>query len=562
MGIESQQANDRSVAAEIRIPQPLRDDIESGKCLPFIGAGFSLNARLPTGLEMPAWPELTSQLASIGCLDANSSGPEVASEFEKRFGRVQLIEAIRRALHAGRAEPGNAHKPFAELPFDTIYTTNFDLLIEDAFTMVKRPFRSLVGELQMPFHGGPLTTSIVKMHGDLRHEEHVVVTQEDYDSYLDTYPIIATHLSALLITRTALFIGYSLSDPDFQHIRQVVRSRLGKFERMAYVLEFRAIGEPITDRFAENLHIITLRLEPEESKDAVLAAFLLEIQASIDLREGERFRAARPEVFEDLPPASLGGASRSKDASSLLASSSNLCFVMMPFRPETDHLYHSLIRPAIELNGLVALRADEIAATGSITEQIRVAIQQSRLCVADVSARNPNVLYEVGIAHALGKPTVLLTQEVNDLPADIHQFRYIQYHLDAPEAAKSSLERSIQHILGEDRLDEAERLIGSGMHRAAVAVLGILLEHSFRRLSERHATTLLRGRPQRPLGLGQSLRTLSDAGSVSADDIALLSEAIRIRNKAVHELEEPSGDDARLVLGAVRRFAQKYLTDG
>ncbi len=314
----------------IQIPRPLLNDIEAGKCLPFVGAGFSLNARLPVGKVMPAWPELTAHLASIGRLPPDSGGPAVASEFEKRFGRVQLIETIRKALHTGTAEPGDAHRAFAELPFDTIYTTNFDLLLEDAYTSIKRPFRSLVGELQMPFHGGPLTTSIVKMHGDLRHEEHVIVTREDYEKYLDSYPVIATHLSALLIRKTALFVGYSLSDPDFTHVRQVVRSRLGKFERMAYVLEFKAPEEPATDRLAENLHLITLRVEPGESKDGLLAAFFREVQVSIDAREAERFRAARPEVFEDVSVATLNATSRSGDASPLLTSSSNLCFVMMP----------------------------------------------------------------------------------------------------------------------------------------------------------------------------------------------------------------------------------------
>jgi hypothetical protein len=339
------------------------------------------------GKAMPAWPELTAHLASLGRLSVDPSGPVVASEFEKRFGRVQLIEAIRKALHTGTAEPGNAHRAFAELPFDTIYTTNFDLLLEDAFTAIKRPFRSLVGELQMPFHGGPLTTSIVKMHGDLRHEEHVIVTREDYERYVDTYPVIATHLSALLITKTALFVGYSLSDPDFNHVRQVVRSRLGKFERMAYVLEFKAPDELATDRLSENLHLITLRAEPGQSRDTLLAEFFREVQVSIDVREAERFRASRPEVFEEVPIATLDATSRSTDASPLLTSSSNLCFVMMPFRPQTDELYRSLIKPAIERHGRVALRADEIFAPGSITEQIRVAIQQSRVCVADVSGR-------------------------------------------------------------------------------------------------------------------------------------------------------------------------------
>ena len=547
---------------DMQIPQPLLDDIEAGKCLPFVGAGFSLNARLPKDRVMPAWPELTAHLASVGHIAVGFDGPTVASEFEKRFGRVQLIEAIRKALHTGAAEPGNAHKTFAELPFDTIYTTNFDLLLEDAFTSIKRPFRSLVGELQMPFHGGPLTTSIVKMHGDLRHEEHVVVSREDYDRYLETYPVIATHLSALLITRTALFVGYSLTDPDFQHVRQVVRSRLGKFERMAYVLEFKGVDEPSTDRYEDNLHMITLRVTPDQSRDSVLAAFFREVQLSIDVREAERFRAARPEAFEEVSSTTLEIASRSSDASALLTSSSNLCFVMMPFRQETDALYRNLIKPAIERHGLSALRADEIAMTGSITEQIRVAIQQARLCVADVSGRNPNVLYEVGIAHTLGKPTVLLTQDIDDVPFDLRAIRHIVYRLDVVESARAQLEKSIQYILGEDRVDEAERLVGAGMYRAAVAVLGILLEHSLRRLLERYANTVWSGRSQRPLGLGQSLRLLADAGLVSDDDLGLLKEAIIARNRAVHELEEPSGDDARLMLRVVRDFIQKYLGEG
>jgi len=203
----------------MNIPQPLLDDIVAGKCLPFIGAGFSSNAHLPNGLQMPTWPELTEILAKDAKVSPDCDGPFVASEYEKKFGHVQLIEAIRKALHADHAESGEAHKAFVELPFDTIYTTNFDLLLEDSYSLVRKPFRSLVGELQMPFHGGPLTTSIVKMHGDLRHEEHIIVTQEDYDSYLTDYPVIATHLSAMLITRTALFIGYSLSDPDFNNVK-------------------------------------------------------------------------------------------------------------------------------------------------------------------------------------------------------------------------------------------------------------------------------------------------------------------------------------------------------
>ena len=82
---------------------------------------------------------------------------------------MQLIESIRSALHTDRVEPGPTHTAFVQLLFDTIYTTKFDLLLEDSLLRARRPFRSIVGELQMPFHGGPLTTTVIKMHGDLRH---------------------------------------------------------------------------------------------------------------------------------------------------------------------------------------------------------------------------------------------------------------------------------------------------------------------------------------------------------------------------------------------------------
>lgn len=163
------------------------DDIEGGRCLPVIGAGFSLNAKLPAGQEMPAWAGLTRRMEEIAKIPPGLGGPAVASKFEKLFDRVQLIEAIRKALHADHAEPGDAHLAFAALPFDTIYTTNFDQLLEDASQRQRKPFRSIAGESQMPFHGDRLTSSIIKMHGDLRHEEHVIVTAEDYARYLDEY---------------------------------------------------------------------------------------------------------------------------------------------------------------------------------------------------------------------------------------------------------------------------------------------------------------------------------------------------------------------------------------
>ncbi|HST59983.1 MAG TPA: SIR2 family protein [Longimicrobium sp.] len=539
-------------------PQPLVDDILVGRCLPFIGAGFSMNAFLPNGGVMPDWGGLTRALASVAGVDPQLDGPTVAGAYERLFGRVQLIEAIRRALHSDEAEPGEAHTIFAQLPFDSVYTTNFDLLLETAYGQARRPFRSLVGEKQLPFHGGSLTVSIVKMHGDLRHEEHIIVTSDDYESYLEHYPIIATHLSALLITRTAFFIGYSLTDPDFRNIRDVVRSRLGKFERMAYVITFDATDEEIENRLDDRIHVISLSTESGLSRDMLLANFFKDVQSRLDVEAGTRFRAAHPATFEAIDASVLEESTRETDASALLASSSNLCFVMMPFRPGLDHVYADLIRPAAEALGLTVLRADEMSAPGAITEQIRVAIQQSRVCIADLTGKNPNVLYEVGIAHSLGKPTLLLTQEFSDLPFDMQGLRVIRYSDDLSDIlpVREVLERGLRIVLGEDRMDEMSRLIDAGSYRAAVAMLGVLLEHEMRSLLERKpvaSPVIIRYR-----GLGQTLKVLMEGGLIDPDDVQSLRKVVEIRNRAVHSLEEPSAADAFFVLDTVRGFYAKY----
>ncbi len=543
------------------IPQPLIDDIVGSKCLPFIGAGFSLNAKLPSDKKMPNWQGLTEALAADAGVSPQRSGPDVASAYERRFGRVQLIEAIRNVLHSDSVEPGDAHRGFASLPFDTIYTTNFDLLLEGAYELTRRPYRSLVGELQLPFHGGALSTSIVKMHGDLRHEEHIVVTKEDYDQFLERYPVISTHLSAMLITRTALFVGYSLTDPDFVHIREIVRSRLGKFQRMSYVIQFDQSDEDIEKMLDEHLHVINIRLPRDQSRTAALADCFRRIQEELDAHTAPRIRVAKPEIFEDIPQRKIKEASRSPDASMLLSSSSNLCFVLMPFEEPFNDIYHSIIVPALRRVGLEVMRADQILAPGSIMEQIRSVIQQSRLCIADLTGRNPGVIYQLGIAQTLGKPYLLLTQDMEDVPFDIHQSRVIQYdaQLTNSERVQTDLVRSAMAALGEDRLDEAERLIENGSVRAGVALLGVLLEQTFKYLlvTANLVDVRLRDSFSRGMTMGRMLNMLSEAKQISKDDRTKLRRAIEMRNRAVHELRDPDKLEALRVYEDITDFIQK-----
>lgn len=546
----------------MNVPTPLLEDIIAGKCLPFIGAGFSQNARLPDGHTMPDWPGLTKILAAATGPSRGLDGPQVASAYEHSFGRVQLIETIRQSLKSGLAEPGTAQQAFAQLPFDTIYTTNFDLLLEDANSIVRRPFRSLVGELQMPFHGGQVTANIVKMHGDLRHEEHMIITKEDYDGFLANYPVISTHLSAMLITRTALFIGYSLADPDFNHIREVVRSRLGRFQRMSYIIQFNQTRKRVESMLTEGLHVLNFSVGRNQVIDDMLAEFFRSVQEELDARAGKRLRASRPQVFEAMSEESVEAATRAPDASALLTSSSNLCFVLMPFGPPFDNVYRQLIHPVVLDAGLEVLRADEIYVPGPIMEQIRSAIQQARICVADLTGRNGNVLYELGIAQTLGKPVILMTQRMEDVPFDVSQYRTIVYDADDKGLlrARVPLQKAVQVVLGQDRLAEIDGLISAGMFRAAVAVLGVMLEHTLRALVTHFPTAdaITTVRSPQMLTMGRMLDLLHKGGVIDVDEVAKLREAVEIRNRAVHHLSEPTKEDACRIYDHVSAFIHRY----
>lgn len=103
-------------------------------------------------------------------------------------------------------------------------------------------------------------------------------------------------------------------------------------------------------------------------------------------------------------------------------------FVMMPYSARFQKVYEEAIRPAIENAGLTSIVAKDEVQPGPIPEQIQQSIENSRVCVADLTGTNPNVVYEVALAHSQGKPVVLITQGVpSEIPFDIRHHRVIQY---------------------------------------------------------------------------------------------------------------------------------------
>ena len=109
--------------------------------------------------------------------------------------------------------------------------------------------------------------------------------------------------------------------------------------------------------------------------------------------------------------------------------------VMMPFKAEFTPVY-DVIRVVCKEVGCPALRVDEIYGPTKIINDVFSTIVQSRLVVCDLTGKNPNVLYEAGLAHARGRDVILLTQNSEDVPFDLQQFRFIRY-VDNSEGLES-----------------------------------------------------------------------------------------------------------------------------
>lgn len=122
------------------------------------------------------------------------------------------------------------------------------------------------------------------------------------------------------------------------------------------------------------------------------------------------------------------------------------CFVMMPFGEWPDRYYKEIFVPAIKEAGLEPVRGDELYHTGSVVEQIWDQIEKAKLLVADLTGRNPNVFYELGLAHAAIKPVVFTAANIEDVPFDLRHLRVILYDVREPNWA-ATLRKNISEYL-------------------------------------------------------------------------------------------------------------------
>ena len=126
------------------------------------------------------------------------------------------------------------------------------------------------------------------------------------------------------------------------------------------------------------------------------------------------------------------------------------CFVIMPFADQHLPIYEEGIKAAVVQQGLTPVRSDRLNLVGNAVEVLKNAINACDCSIAVITGSNPNVMYELGLAHAQGKPVILLCQympgarQLPDLPFDLRSEYVVGYGFDMTE-----LRQTIAAVLGQ-----------------------------------------------------------------------------------------------------------------
>ncbi len=200
------------------------------------------------------------------------------------------------------------------------------------------------------------------------------------------------------------------------------------------------------DTFFKNTLVDTYKIPEGDFTDFKQIFYESLEKAKLIAKHGEKLRVL--DVSEETPVPEEKSERLKKLGASVSVKASDSCFVMQPFLAPLGDYYEKIYKPAIEKAGLQPVRADaEIFGTGKIIDQVWRGINAAKVLVAELTSRNPNVFYELGLAHALRKPVVLVSSNEADVPFDLHHIRVIYYDVNDPFWGTKLIEKVAENIL-------------------------------------------------------------------------------------------------------------------
>lgn len=206
--------------------------LRNGSAGLFVGAGLSMKA------GYPSWRELVTEMAEEVGLDASVEPdlPTVVQFFlNKQKKRGRLTDIITQNFSPERDIP-DVYRTFARLPLRSVWTTNYDELLERAWRE-QRLRMQVKAENKHLTHDDPTAHAVLyKMHGTVRDPADVVIAKGDYEGYRRSRGEFITLLHSHLVSRHILFLGLSFTDPNLNHLFALIREALDEHTREHFAL--------------------------------------------------------------------------------------------------------------------------------------------------------------------------------------------------------------------------------------------------------------------------------------------------------------------------------------
>jgi hypothetical protein len=409
--------------------------------------------------------------------------------------------------------------------------------------------RLIVEEDHLSISAGDESVTLIKIHGDFNYPNKMVITEEDYDSYISSNPMLATYLTNFLITRTPLFIGYSLEDYDFRIIWQIVKNRLGSLKRPAYILKVNANNLEISRYKRRGVHVINI---PGNQKDyaVIFQQLFSELRDYWNEQEIQNIKPTKEDVNIQLI--------KPKD------SNSNLCFIVSSIK--NISLYKKYIYPILQNYGIIPTTGDEIISVGdNWTAKVMSVISKADYFIVDSTSNN--AAYELSLIlkrNDINRDHIFIIGS-NENIKDNDRVNYILNNSDPIyeiEEISNKIESWAEKISekNEYQISEAERLYKIKEYRPAFISAFNDMEGKLRKL---FSNMLAIENNKKYLSFNNiPLRELFENAiekeliSISSNDIMKM---IRTRNLAIHENCDVTYHDAKKAIELNKELSEAII---
>lgn len=173
----------------------------------------------------PSWTALLAEIGEeLGIKSSQVHDLAALAQWsiQENGGATRVREVIKREIGEDRALP-DALSTIARLPVRTLWTTNYDRLIERAFASISRPLDVVAGAADLALKARPGAARLFKMHGSVERLDDIVISTDDYELYRTKRGSFLPLLQAHLTSMSMLFVGLSLTDPNIRHVLSSIR---------------------------------------------------------------------------------------------------------------------------------------------------------------------------------------------------------------------------------------------------------------------------------------------------------------------------------------------------